>query len=101
VIDISSNDGTDTFPQFLLHSTTPLVQKHSWLLQPLQDQERGFLPRPTFWVWHHAGPPMSLVSLISIIGGPPAGFWFSLVLLFIVTHDIHQPWLSLLLTMIG
>jgi hypothetical protein len=50
---------------FFLHSFTPLVQTNSWLLQPLEDQERGFLSRSPFWVWHYAGPSMSLGPLIS------------------------------------
>jgi hypothetical protein len=52
---------------FFLHSFTPLIQKNSWLLQLLQDQERGFLPQPPFGVWHHAGPVMSLVSLSKFV----------------------------------
>ncbi len=57
---------------FFLHSFTSLVQNNSWLLQPLQDQERGFLPRPLFGFgitpahpchWCHC-PSSSLLFLI-------------------------------------
>jgi hypothetical protein len=48
----------------LLHSFTPLVQTNSRLLQQLQAQEKEFSPQSPCWVWHYAGPSMSLVSCI-------------------------------------
>jgi hypothetical protein len=70
-----------------LYSFTPLVQKNCWLLQP---RPRKGVPAST----NHASLAMSLVSLISIIGGHNIFCfhqWYSSTM---VVSDADNDWIG-------